>query len=80
MRNCVHGVNANSKNQNQPAEIYSMIRNVSILRYILQYQVILLAGSEGPDQPAQADLGLHCPHMLEDTFSQGAAHIDVGKH
>ena len=25
---------------------------------------------------AQADLGLHCPHMPEDTFSLGAAHID----
>ena len=26
---------------------------------------------------AQADLGLRCPHMLEDTFSLGAAHILV---
>ena len=24
---------------------------------------------------AQADLGLHCPHMLEDTFLHGAAHV-----
>ena len=26
---------------------------------------------------AQSDLGFHCPHMLEDTFSHGAAHILV---
>ena len=28
---------------------------------------------------AQADLGLCCPHMLEDTFSHGAAHIILKK-
>ena len=35
--------------------------------------MILLADSEGPDQIAriaQAYLGLHCPHMPEDTFLQ----------
>ena len=31
--------------------------------------MILLADSEGPDQ---VDLGLHSPHMSEDTFSHGA--------
>ena len=33
--------------------------------------MILLADSEGHDQTAsklQADLGLHCQHMPEDTF------------
>ena len=28
---------------------------------------------------AQADLGLRCPHMPEDTFSHGAAHIPLEK-
>ena len=38
--------------------------------YILEYPIILLVDSEGPDQTAdaQADLGLRCPHMPEDTF------------
>ena len=26
---------------------------------------------------AQADLGFRCPHMPEDTFSHGAAHIEL---
>ena len=49
--------------------------------YILQYPVIRLASSVGPDQTAwiildmQAYLGLHCPHMLEDTFSHGIVHM-----
>ena len=32
--------------------------------------MILSADSEGPDRTAdaQADLGLHCPHMSEDTY------------
>ena len=40
--------------------------------------MILLADSEGPDQTAemQTDLGLRCPHMLEDTFSHGAVHVE----
>ena len=37
--------------------------------------MILLVDSEGLDQTAQADLGLHCPHMPEDTFSHAAAHL-----
>ena len=34
--------------------------------YILEYSMILLADSKGPDQPAhvQADLGLRCPPSL----------------
>ena len=34
--------------------------------------MILLADIEGAD--VQADLGLRCPHKLEDTFSYGTAH------
>ena len=45
--------------------------------------MILFADSEGPDQTAwmrkcanvQTDLGLHCLHISEDTFSHGGAHI-----
>ena len=40
--------------------------------------MILLADSEGPDQTcadAQADLGLRCPHMPEDTVSHGVAQM-----
>ena len=33
--------------------------------------MILLADSEGSVQTSQADLGLHCPHMPEDTISHG---------
>ena len=42
--------------------------------YSLQYPVILLVDSEGSNQTAldvQADLGLYCPHLPEDTFSHG---------
>ena len=34
--------------------------------------MILLADSEGPDQTARI---LCCPHMPEETFSHGAAHL-----
>ena len=40
--------------------------------------MILIADSECSDQTArdaQADLGLRCPHMPEDTFSNDTAHI-----
>ena len=37
--------------------------------------MIQLADNEGLDQTAQADLGLRCPHMPEDTFSHAAAHL-----
>ena len=37
--------------------------------------IILLADSEGPGQDAQADLGLRRPHMPEDKFSNGTAHL-----
>ena len=30
--------------------------------------MILFADSEGPDQTAQTDLGLRCPHMPKDMF------------
>ena len=54
MRKGVVGVNANSKDPDQPAEIYSLIRNFAILRYIVQYPMILYADSEGPDQTAHS--------------------------
>ena len=39
--------------------------------------MILLADCECPDcADARADLGLHCLHMPEDTFSLGVAHLD----
>ena len=34
--------------------------------------MILLADSEGPDQTARMR-GFRCPHMSEDTFSNGTA-------
>ena len=34
-----------------------------------------VSDDEGLDQTAQADLGLRCPHMPEDTFSHAAAHL-----
>ena len=37
--------------------------------------MILLAESKGPNQTAQADLGLRWPRMSKDTFLQGAAHL-----
>ena len=41
----------------------------------------LLVKSEGPDQTteAQANLGLHYPHIPEDTFLHGRAQI-IGHH
>ena len=44
---------------------------------VLQYQIILFAGSEGPDQTAhsQSSPGLRCPHMPEGTFSHDAVHL-----
>ena len=35
--------------------------------------MIMLADSEGPDQPVQADLGLCYLHMPKDMFSYGTA-------
>ena len=39
MRKSVFGVNTNSRDSGQPAElhVYSLIRNFAILRYSLQY-------------------------------------------
>ena len=44
---------ANSKDPDQPAEIYSLIRNFAILCYVLLYSMILYADSESPDQTAR---------------------------
>ena len=53
-RKGVFWVNANYKDPDQPAEIrISLIRNSAIFRYVLQYPMILLADSEGPDQTAR---------------------------
>ena len=41
MRKGVFRVNANSKDPDQPAKIHSSIRNFAILRYVLQYSLIL---------------------------------------
>ena len=70
MRKRGFGVNANSTDPDQVAEIYSLIRNFAILRNVLHYLMVLCADSEGQDQTAiaQADLDLHCTHMPEDTF------------
>ena len=48
----VFEVNTNSKGSDQPAEMYSGIRNFALFCYALQYPVILQADSEGPDQTA----------------------------
>ena len=50
-----------------------------MLRYILQYPMILYADREGPDQTAhaQVDPGLRYPHMPEGTFAHGAAQITL---
>ena len=50
-RKGVFGVNTNSKDLDQPVEICSLIRNFATL--VLQYPMILLADSEGPDQTAR---------------------------
>ena len=43
--------------------------------------MILLVYSEYTDcTDVQADLGLHCPHMPENTFSHGAAYLFPNKN
>ena len=51
-RKGVFRVNANSKDPVQPVEIYSLIRNIAILDYVLEHPKILHADSECPDQIA----------------------------
>ena len=41
MRNRVIGINANSKDSDQPVEIFSLIRNFAILHYVQYYPMIL---------------------------------------
>ena len=38
--------------------------SVSVDTVHTEFPMILYVDSEGPDQTAQADLGLRCPHML----------------
>ena len=40
--------------------------------------MILFEVSEGPDQTAQADPGLHCLHMSADTLLHGTSHMSCG--
>ena len=76
LRKSVYGVIASCKDPDQPV-IYSQISNFTILHYVLQYSIIQLADSEGPDEcvDVQADLGLCYWHMSKDTFSHGTAHL-----
>ena len=46
-------VYANDKELDQTAQPESLLRNFALHQYILQYPMILLADSKGPDQPAQ---------------------------
>ena len=61
IRKCVFAVNANSKDQDQPAEIYSLIRTFATLHYVPNDSI-----------SGKADLGCRCLHMTKDTFSYGA--------
>ena len=62
-----------------PAHAQSIIRALLSVHTFCSIQYlckrIVKAGSACAD--AQADLGLRCPHMPKDTFSQGAAQIRV---
>ena len=76
----VFEVNTNSKDQNQPAEIYQtdQERCYSSLCYVPNDSI---SGSVDPNQnaDAQADLGLRCPFTPKDMFShdltQRAVHL-----
>ena len=60
--------------QNMQIQIILRMRKILSSPVIrLWHPVILLTDSEGPYQTAdtKADLGLRCPHMPEDTFSNG---------
>ena len=54
-----------------PAHAQSIIRVFTLDSYILQYPMIPLADTEGPDQTVdvQAGLGFCCPHMPEHVFA-----------
>ena len=41
--------------------------------------MILLADSKGPDKVVRMRrlIWAHCPHIPEDSFSHGVAHIDI---
>ena len=68
-------ISAKCAKSHHPVQAQSIIRAFALHSYILSYPVILVADSEGPDQTAQADLGLRCPIMPEDTFSHDVALI-----
>ena len=48
-------MSGNSKDPDQPAKIYSLIRNFAILRYVLQYQNDYISGQYRP----RSDTFLH---------------------
>ena len=81
MRKSVFGVHANSKYLGQPAEIYSLIRNFAILCSTVPGDSIRGQGTAWSDcKDVQADLGLHWPHMPEDTVLHSVAYLFVDKH
>ena len=51
----------NSKGPGECTHPGSLMSKFSFHCHILQFPLILYADNEGPDQPAQADLDLHCP-------------------
>ena len=66
--------------QNAQIQIILRMRKVSFAPllsiHFLLYPIILFVDSESPDQTARTRMliwALRCPHMLEDTFSHGAA-------
>ena len=56
--------------------LQSIIQAFVLHSYILQYPMILLIDSKGPDQIAQISrlIGSSLSHMPEDMFSHGGAH------
>ena len=71
MRKGVLEINVYNKDpDHRPAEIYSLLRNFALFRYVLQHPMIIQASSEGPDQTVhmQTDLGIRCPHISKACF------------
>ena len=65
----------NAQIQIHPMHAQSFFLTFGLRWYILS--MILFVDSKGPDQTVQADLGLCCSHMPEDTFSHGVAQMKV---
>ena len=73
----VFAVNANSKDPDQPAGIYSLIRYFAILRYVQQYPMVLQTDSEGPDQTARMRslIWSFAVRICPDTFMHDEAYL-----